>query len=43
MGNSLPIWVIQNVANLWRNGRIGKVFELAEPHFRRDIEPDFFI
>ena len=34
---------IQNVADLRRNGRIRKVFELAEPHFRRDMERDFRI
>jgi len=29
--------VIQNVADPRRNGRIGKVFELAEPRFRRNM------
>ena len=33
--------VIQNVADPRRNGRIGKVFELAEPRFRRDMERNF--
>ena len=31
------VW-IQNVADLRRNSHIGKVFELAEPHFRHDME-----
>ena len=35
--------VIQNVADPRRNGRIRKVFELAEPRFRHDIERDFRI
>jgi len=35
--------VIQNVADPQRNGRIGKVFELAEPCFRRGMERDFRI
>jgi len=35
--------VIQNVADPRRNGRSGKVFELAEPRFRRDMERDFRI
>jgi len=35
--------VIQNVADLRRNGSIRKVFELAEPHFHRDMERDFCI
>ena len=35
--------VIQNVADPRRNGRIGKVFELAEPRFNRDKERDFRI
>jgi len=35
--------VIQDVADPRRNGRIGKVFELAELRFRRDIERDFRI
>jgi len=30
--------VIQNVADPRRNGRIGKVFELAEPRFKRNME-----
>jgi len=41
-----PKWlhaVIQNVADPRRNGGIGKVFELAEPRFRRDMERDFRI
>ena len=33
--------VIQKVADPRRNGRIVKVFELAEPRFRRDMERDF--
>jgi len=32
-----------NVADPWRNGHIWKVFELAEPRFRRDMECDFRI
>jgi len=35
--------VIQNVADPRRNGRIGKVFELAEPRFNRDMERNFRI
>ena len=35
--------VIQNVADPRRNGRSGKVFQLAEPHFWRDMERDFRI
>jgi len=31
------------VTDLRRNGRIGKVLELAEPRFRRDMERDFRI
>jgi len=31
------------VADLRKNGRIAKVFELAEPHFSRDIVRDFRI
>ena len=34
---------IQNVADLWRNGRFGKVFELVDLRFRSDIEHDFRI
>lgn len=34
---------IQNVASQQRNGRIWKVFELAEPRFSRDMERDFRI
>ena len=44
--NALEKWldtVIQNVADPRRNGRIGKVFELAEPRFNRDMERDFHI
>ena len=33
--------VIQNVADPRRNGRIAKVFELAEPRFRPNTERDF--
>jgi len=33
--------VIQNTADPRRNSRIGKVFELAEPCYRRDMERDF--
>ena len=39
----IPVPVIQNVADPRRNGRIGKVFALAEPRFRRDMERDFRI
>jgi len=35
--------VIQNVANPRQNSRVGKVFELAKPYFRRDMERDFCI
>jgi len=35
--------LIQNVADPGRNGRIGKVFKLAEPRFNRDMERDFRI
>jgi len=35
--------VIQNVADPRQNGRIGKVFDLAEPHFRRNMERNFRI
>ena len=31
------------MADLRRNGRIGKVFELAEPRFSRVVERDFRI
>ena len=39
----MQIPVIQDVADPWRNGRNGKVFELAEPCFHRDIGRDFRI
>jgi len=35
--------VIQNVTDPRRNGRSGKVFELVEPRFRRDMGRDFRI
>jgi len=35
--------MIQNVADLWRNGRIGKVFKSAKPRFRHGMERDFRI
>ena len=35
--------MIQNVANPRRNGRIEKVFELAELLFHRDMERKFLI
>jgi len=41
MGEAQP--VIQNVADPWRIGRIGKVFQLTEPRFWRDMERDFRI
>jgi len=34
---------IQNVIDLRQNYLIGKVFELAEPHFFRNMEHDFCI
>jgi len=39
--NYLLLSVIQNVADPRRNGRIGKVFQLTEPRFRREMERDF--
>jgi len=39
---TLEAW-IQNVANPRGKGRIVKVFELVEQHFRRDVERDFHI
>jgi len=41
--DSLAGAVIQNVADPRRYGRIGKVFELVEPRFKRDMERDFRI
>jgi len=35
--------VIQNAADPRWNDRIGKVFELAEPRFNRDMERNFRI
>jgi len=35
--------VIQNVADPRRIGRIGKVFQLTEPRFWRDMERNFRI
>jgi len=35
--------MIQNVADLWRNGCIGNIFKLAEPHFHRNMERYFRI
>jgi len=34
---------IQNLVDLRQNGRIGKVFELAEQRFCQDMERDFRI
>ena len=40
---SSQMWWIQNVPVLWWYGRIGKVFELAEPRFNCDMECDYHI